>query len=130
MPPHTHPISSFQDPQARIFPTVLYANDTHLKEMSQGFALKRYLQDFSLSSGILQNSVRTCINSSIVMPSRVACAFAKVSETMKGNRVKTNKIYNFGETQNPASQMYFCINLETTDILFNLSDTTVAFILC
>lgn len=74
--------------------------------------------------------VRACINSSIVVPSRVACTFAKVRETIKGSTVKTSKIYSFGETQNSASQMYFCINLETIDILFNLSDTTVAFVLC
>lgn len=54
---------------------------------------------------------------------------AKVSETIKGNRVKPVKRYGFGEIQNPASQMYFCINLETVDMLFNLSDTVVLFVL-
>lgn len=56
--------------------------------------------------------------------------FAKVSEITKGNRVKSINIYSFGETQNPAGQIYFCINLDTVDTLFDLSDTTVAFVLC
>lgn len=54
-------------------------------------------------------------------------AFAKVSEIMKGNKLKSINVCSFGETQNPAGQMYFCINLETVGMLFNLSDTTVAF---
>lgn len=55
--------------------------------------------------------------------------FAKVSEIIKGNRVKPINIYSFGETQSPAGQMYFCINLEIVDTLLDLSDTTVAFVL-
>jgi len=42
---------------------------------------------------------KACINFSTVMPSRVACTFAKVGETIKVNRVKPFKIYSFRETQ-------------------------------
>lgn len=53
----------------------------------------------------------------------------KVGEITKGNRIKSINICSCGEIKNPASQMYFCKNLGTVDMLFDLSSTSVAFVL-